>query len=79
ETPEMYKVPRIIIKKHDEFNDGLFLYLEVTIEFGYPINEGLRKFKEKVIKEIEKLTAMNVLEMKVVVKDVHYKKQGEEE
>ena len=78
EMPEIYKVSRIIIKKHDEYNDGIFLYLEVALEFGYPINEVLVAFKEKEIKEIEKLTAMNVLEMKIVVKDVHFGNQEEE-
>ncbi len=78
EMVEIYKVSRIIIKKHDEYNDGIFLYLEIALEFGYPINEVLVSFKEKVIKEIEKLTAMNVLEMKMVVKDVHFGNQEEE-
>ena len=73
ETDEIYDIQRIIIKKHDDYNDGLFLYVEVTLEFGYPISEISKKFKEKVIKEIEKLTSMNVLEMKIVVKDVHFR------
>ncbi len=75
DSEDIYNVSRIIIKKHDDYNDGVFLYLEITLEFGYAINEAVSTFKAKVIKEVEKLTAMNVLEMKIIVKDVHYTKK----
>jgi len=69
---DVYKVPRTIIKKHEGFDDGIYIYIEVIIEFGYPINETMKVLKKKIIKEIENLTAMNVLNMEIVVKGVHY-------
>ena len=72
----VYKISRIIIKKHDECNDGIYIYIETIIEFGYNINETMLSLKKKIIKEIEKLTAMNVLNMEIVVKGVHYVKKG---
>lgn len=33
--------------------------------------EGLKNFKEKAKKEIEKLTAMNVVEIEVVAKNIY--------
>ncbi len=70
--PEVNKVSRIIVKKHSEYNDGIFIYLEVIIEFGYPVNPVIQSLRNKVVKEIEKLTSMNVLKMEIVVKGVHY-------
>ena len=71
----IYKIPRIIIKKHDGYNDGIFIYIEVIIEYGYNVNETMFSLKKLVKKEIEKLTAMNVLNMEIVVKGVHYEKK----
>ena len=68
------KISRIIIKKHDGYDDGMYIYLEVIIEFGYNINETMGNLKQKIIKEIEHLTAMNVLNMEIVVKGVNYEK-----
>ena len=69
---DVYKVSRTIIKKHEGFDDGIYIYIEVIIEFGYPINETMKVLKRKIIREIENLTAMNVLNMEIVVKGVHY-------
>ncbi len=69
---DVYKVSRTIIKKHEGLDDGIYIYIEVIIEFGYPINETMKVLKKKIIREIENLTAMNVLNMEIVVKGVHY-------
>ena len=69
---EIYKIHRIIIKKNSDYNGGINIYTEVTAEFGYNIMEVMTKFKAKIKKEIERLTAMNVLSMDIIVKGVHY-------
>ena len=51
--PEVNKVSRIIVKKHSEYNDGIFIYLEVIVEFGYPVNPVIQSLRNKVVKEIE--------------------------
>lgn len=71
----VYKIPRIIVKKHEGYNDGMFIYIEAIIEFGYNINETMSRLKSLIIKEIENLTAMNVLNMEITVKGVHYEKK----
>ena len=71
----IYKIPRIIIKKHDGYNDGIYIYIEPIIEYGYNVNETMLTLKNLIKKEIEKLTAMNVLNMEIVVKGVHYEKK----
>lgn len=68
------KISRVIIKKQQESNDGLFIYMEVIMEYGFNIAEAMRTFKSKTVKEIEKLTAMNVLNIEVVIKGVSLSK-----
>lgn len=47
------------------------MYIEVYVVFGYNIVTVLRNFKQKVKKEIERLTTMNVQEVSVVAKGIH--------
>ena len=61
--------------KHEELNDGVYIYIEVIIEFGYNINDTMQILKKSIIKEIEKMTAMNVLNMDIVVKGVNVEKK----
>ena len=68
----IYKIPRIIVKKHEGYNDGIFIYIETVIEFGFNVNETMSRLKSLIIREIENLTAMNVLNMEITVKGVHY-------
>lgn len=72
---EIYKINRIIIKKNTEYNGGIYIYIETIIEFGYNILETMTKFKSRIKKEIENLTAMNVLNMDIIVKSVHYERK----
>ncbi len=72
---EIYKIHRIIIKKNTEYNGGIYIYIETIIEFGYNILETMTKFKTRIKKEIENLTAMNVLNMDIIVKSVHYERK----
>ena len=70
-TEGVYKAHRVIINRHEGFDDGIYITLEVIINYGYNINETMIELKKKIIKEIDKLTAMNVLSMDIIVKSVH--------
>lgn len=70
---EIYKIQRIIIKKNSEYNGGIYIYIETIIEFGYNILDTMTKFKSRIKREIENLTAMNVLSMDIIVKSVNYR------
>lgn len=74
-TKGVNKIYRTIIKKHEGFDDGMYIYIEVIIEYGFNINETMSLLRKKIIKEIENLTAMNVLNMDIVVKGVNYNKK----
>ena len=72
---EVNKLHRTIIKKHKELNDGVFIYVEIIIEYGYSVNDVVSRLKAQIKKEVEKLTSMNVLAIDIVIKDVHYVKK----
>ena len=44
--------------------------MEIIVVYGYNIIDALNEFKIKSIKEIEKLTAMNVQNIEIVVKGI---------
>ena len=75
QTPAIHKILKARV---DNFGEGVKIYMEVSIVYGFNVVEGLNKFKEKSRKEIEKLTAMNVVELDVVAKNI-YVPQNEEE
>ena len=66
--PEVYRVLKTRVTNSDI---GPIIYMEVEVVYGYNVPEALREFKVKAIKEIENLTAMNVVEMQVVAKSVY--------
>ena len=66
----IYKVSRVRIDKIGD-NEGITIYIEVVVEYGYNILEALKEFKKKCKKEIENLTAMNVENIDIVAKGVH--------
>lgn len=68
QIPAIYKVLKTRV---ENYGDGVKLYMEVTILYGYNVVNGLNNFKEKSKKEIEKLTAMNVVELEVVAKNIY--------
>ncbi len=66
--PAIYKVVRT---RATSTEAGPSIYMEVIVTYGYNIQESLKEFKEKARKEIENLTAMNVIKMDVVAKSVY--------
>lgn len=70
----VYKMHRAIIRKQEGgYGDGIYIYVEIVIEFGFNIIELTDLIKSRVQKEVENLTAMNVLKMEILVKNIHFK------
>lgn len=67
-TPGIYKVQKIRV---DNYGEGVKIHMEVTIVYGFNVIDGINEFKNKAKKEIEKLTAMNVEEFEVVVRNIY--------
>ena len=68
---EMPAIHRVIRTRVTSTEAGPTIYMEVAVTYGYNIQETLKTFKEKAIREIENLTAMNVISMDVVAKNVY--------
>lgn len=64
----IYKVLRTRVSSSEE---GPSIYMEVTVVYGYNIQEVLKEFKERAIREIENLTAMNVVSLDVIAKNIY--------
>ena len=69
--PEIYKVLKSRVQNSGE---GPIIYIEVSVVYGYNIQESLKVFKKSIIEDIEKLTAMNVIELDVVAKSIYIEK-----
>ena len=74
--PAIHKILRTRV---DNFGDGAKIYVEVSIVYGYNVIEGLKEFKRKAQKEIEKLTAMNVVELDIVAKNIYVEQDDNKE
>ena len=71
--PEIYKVLRTRVQNYGE---GPQMYMEVSVVYGCNVCETLKIFKQKIIKEIENLTAMNVIELDIIAKSIEVVHQG---
>lgn len=68
EMDGIYKVQRV---KVDSYSNGIMIYIDVMLEYGYELRILMNEYKEKARKEIDRLTAMNVLDIQVVAKGLH--------
>lgn len=64
----IYKINKV---RTDNLEDGVYIYVEVVIIYGYNVLEELKNFKKKCQNEIEKLTAMNVIKLEIVAKGMY--------
>ena len=74
-SPAVHKILRL---RAENTGAGPTVYMEVMVVYGYNVMEELKKFKEKTKKEIENLTAMNVVSIDVIAKSVYVPENGEE-
>ena len=54
--------------------EGPTIYIEAEVNYGINILSVLGEFKEKCIKEIERLTSMNVKSMRIIAKKINLPK-----
>ena len=68
QTPAIHKILKTRV---ENFGEGAKIYMEVSIVYGFNVVDGLTEFKIKSKKDKEKLTAMNVVELDVVAKNIY--------
>ena len=64
-TDSITSIIRVRVNKTES---GPSIYVEAEVKYGFNLMTELKKFKEKCIREIERQTTMNVVEMKVIAK-----------
>lgn len=70
----IYKIQKI---KIENYPDGMVAYIEVILEYGHNLPEIMKELKEKAKKEIDRLTAMNVLDIQITAKGLHIPGESE--
>ena len=65
------EINKIIRTRVENSEYGPVIYMELEVVYGCNVPETLKDFKRKATKEIESLTAMNVLKMDVVAKSIY--------
>ena len=68
---KMPAIHKVIRTRATSTEAGPSIYMEVTVTYGYNMQQCLKEFKEKATREIENLTAMNVVSLEVVAKSVY--------
>ena len=76
---KMPAIHKVIRTRATSTQAGPTIYMEVTVTYGYNMQESLKEFKEKARREIENLTAMNVVSLDVVAKSVYIPEKDEDE
>lgn len=71
----IYKIQKV---KIENYPDGLVAYIDVILEYGHNLPEIMKEMREKGKKEIDRLTAMNVLDIQITAKGLHIPEQDEE-
>ena len=74
-SPAIYRILRTRVEMDSE---GPIIEMEVMVVYGFNVIQELKKFKEKAKKEIENLTAMNVVSIEVSAKSIYVPETEEE-
>ena len=67
-------ISKILKTRVENYGEGPSIYIEVSIVYGYNLFSELNDFKEKCVKEIEKLTTMNLQKITVIAKTIEMPK-----
>ena len=75
---KMPAIHKVIRTRATSTEAGPSIYMEVSVTYGYNMQECLKEFKEKARREIENLTAMNVVSLDVVAKSIYIPEKEED-
>lgn len=67
-------IAKVIRTRVENYGEGPSIYMEVSVYYGQSVVKELKEFKEKCVKEIEKLTTMSVQKITVIAKSIEVKK-----
>ena len=64
----IYEISRTRV---ENYGDGISIYMEAVLNYGYNIIEVMQELKNNTKKEIDKQTAMNVMKVELVARGIH--------
>ena len=67
-------ISKVIRTRVENYGEGPTIYMEVGVVYGHNVITELKEFKERCVKEIERLTTMNVLKITVIAKSIQMPK-----
>ena len=67
-------ISEILKVRVNNSEEGPTIYIEAEVNYGINILSELGEFKEKCVKEIERLTSMNVKSIKIIAKKINLPK-----
>ena len=68
-------IHKIIRTRIDNQPEGPYVYIELSGVYGENVRTIVDNFKNKVIKELEKLTTMRVRTIKIIIKEIYVNKE----
>ena len=68
---------KILKVKNKNTDDGLIIDVEIIGIYGYKASEVMDKLSEKVLNEIDRITALNVKKLNIVMKSIYMEKELE--
>ena len=68
-------ISKVIRTRIENGEEGPTIYMEVALIYGSNVIDAVKQFKEKCVKEIEKMTAMNVQKITVIAKSIELPKK----
>ena len=67
-------ISRVMKTRVENYGEGPSIYMEVAVVYGNNVIKELKEFKQKCVKEIEKLTTMSVQKITVIAKSIEMPK-----
>lgn len=62
---------KILKVKNKNIDDGVIIDVEIMGIYGYKLHDVMRKLSEKILAEVERITALNVERLNIVVKSIY--------
>jgi len=64
-------VKKIAKAKNKNVEDGVIIEVEIVCRYGYKLMEVMKQLSEKIMFEVDRITALNVVKLNIVVKSIY--------
>ena len=64
-------VKKVVKVKNKNTEDGVIINVEIVWIYGYKLPEVIKRLSDKILNEVERITALNVEKLNIVVKGIY--------